>query len=116
MYLSKRLFLWSLLFCFYSGRVQAVSYTWTASPSADWFDTNDWTPKAIPGPADTALISSGTATVGSATNVGTISLSGGTLNGAGSLVVSNAFNWTGGSFGGKLTIAAAATMNITGTG
>jgi Bacterial Ig domain/Protein of unknown function (DUF642)/Divergent InlB B-repeat domain len=100
-----------------SGILKAASFTWTGSASTDWFNTNNWNPKAIPGPTDTAVINSGTANVGSsATNVGTLNLSGGTLNGSGSLVISNAFNWSGGSLGGNLTISSNATFNLSGTG
>lgn len=116
MHFLKRYIL-SLVICsLCNGMLQAASFTWTGSTSTDWFNTNNWNPKAIPGPADTAVINSGTVNVGSAANVGTVTLSGGALNGAGSLVVSNSFNWTGGTLGGNLTISANATLNLSGSG
>src|ERR1035441_8376077 len=101
-----------LLAVVFSSTAHGATFTWTGAISTDWFNTNNWNPNGVPGGADTAIISSGTALVGSATNVGTVNLSGGAINASAGLIVSNAFNWTGGSVAGTLTISTNATLDL----
>ena len=92
---------------------RGASFTWTGSVSSDWFNPSNWSPTGVPGGADSATINNASPTIGSATNIGTLNFNNGTLSAAGSLTVSNALNWTGGSAGGKIIIAPGATLNFT---
>src|SRR6267143_4297369 len=86
--------IWVLLIAVTSA--QSAAFTWTGSASTDWFNPGNWNPSGVPGSTDTAVISSGTAQVGTATNVGTVNLSGGTLTGSGDITINGSLNWSGG--------------------
>lgn len=92
--------------------LHAASFTWTGSVSGDWFNPTNWNPQGVPGGADTAVISGGSPTLSTATNVGTVNLSGGTLSASGVLTVSNLFNWTAGAVNGELVVSTNATLNL----
>jgi subtilisin family serine protease len=87
---------------------------WTNINGGNWNGAANWEPNCVPGPGDHAVIANSTATVGSSTTVGTLTLCGGTLSGTGTLVVSNVLNWTGGGMegGGRTVIAPGATLNL----
>ncbi|HTV42809.1 MAG TPA: hypothetical protein VMF08_19750, partial [Candidatus Sulfotelmatobacter sp.] len=90
-------FLISVLLLLASGRaVWATTYTWASGVNGAWSDAADWTPSGgPPGPNDTAVISSGTVTVGSAVTVAEAIMSGGTLTGS-PVTVTGPFYWSGG--------------------
>ncbi|MGA2747428.1 MAG: hypothetical protein ABSG59_01520, partial [Verrucomicrobiota bacterium] len=94
-----------------------TTYTWTGAASSDWFNATNWTPQGTPGPLDTAVITGGNPTVGTATNVGFVTLGGNaTLNATAGLTVSNQFNWDAGSLTGQLIISSNATLNLNAPG
>ena len=111
--------------------VQAVNYTWTNTSGGNWLIDGNWNNPGAPDDAsDTATLGnlSGayTVTLGSATTIGgltlsgtdptvtlnssltltgTSTISGGNINGTGTMIWNNGstINWTGGSTGGTLT-------------
>ena len=91
----------------------AASYTWNGSVSSDWYNPTNWTPQGTPGTNDTATISTGTVSVGTAGLVGTLNVSGSaTVNATAGLTAVTSFDWTGGSVAGLLTVASNATFEL----
>ena len=64
-----------------------TTYTWTGS-SGSWDEATNWNPAGVPGAADEAAIASGTVTLPGPRAIQTLTWTGGTLTGAGSLAVS----------------------------
>ena len=93
----------------------AVFYVWLGG-TGDWNDPANWTPRGVPGVADTATMASGTAVLTNTVTVAHLTLDGGTLGGAGSLTIRSSMNWNGGvmSGAGTTTIAVGATLAISG--
>ena len=93
--------------------LRALSCTWDGS-SNNWNTSGSWSCSAVPGPSDSATINSGTVTLEASHSVKDVTLTGGTIDGAGDLNVSGAFSWTGGTMSGSgtTTIASAATLTI----
>jgi len=91
----------------------ATTYTWTGSASHDWGNAQNWSPQQVPGPGDTAQITStiGTTTVSVASAVTVHDLKVDEtvynlyLNGTGALSVTGAFDWTGGDISVPVTIS-----------
>ena len=92
--------------------------TWGGS-TGDWTDPAKWTlcGGGVPGAGDTALISGGTVTVSTNVTVGTLQLTGGTLDGEGTLTVNAAMTWGNATMkgAGSTNIAAGATLNLAAT-
>ncbi len=91
-------------------------YTW--SGTGDWSTPARWTPVGVPGPLDTAIISTGTVTISSPVQVATLSVSGGTLQGAGDLTVTGSATWSGGTISGtgRFTLGPNSTASISANG
>jgi len=88
-----------LLIC--NGVVQAQTiYTWNGAVG-NWDTPAEWTPPSVPGLTDTAIINSGTVTLGSEVNIGGVVLNGGTIIGSGKLTISGIMRWTDGILGGN---------------
>src|SRR5579872_2043164 len=105
--------------CLLAGTVclRASSFTWTGTASTAWQNPTHWSPNGVPGPADSATITTGSPNAPSITNavsISTIVLGGGTLTATapGSLAVAAGFTWTNGVFKGVLTINSGATMSF----
>ena len=109
---------------------------WKANRTGDFFDAANWTEGAVPSPADTAVIASGTCTAKGTLRVGALTLTGGTLEirdaedvtVAGDVTMSNSAKWnvysvptdathtyvtgaTAVSIGGDLTVGGKATVS-----
>jgi uncharacterized repeat protein (TIGR03803 family) len=93
----------------------SVSITWTNASGGSWNNAANWSPNQVPGPTDTAIINTGTATVSTDTTVGTLNLgNGAVLNGSATLTINNVLNWGLGTMGGagRTVIASGATANL----
>src|ERR1700676_2318864 len=73
--------------------VRSANLTWTGSISADWNDTNNWTPQQVPTASDHVIINSGTVTIPAD---GTFKI----------------MDWNGGIISGALNVASNAVLNI----
>jgi hypothetical protein len=84
--------------------------------SGDWNDQSKWSCGMVPGPADIAVINSGTVTVSTPVAVGILELHGGTINGSDELTVISLTNWSSGTMSGNgsTKIAAGAVLNLNG--
>ncbi|WP_337867144.1 T9SS type A sorting domain-containing protein [Ignavibacterium sp.] len=104
--------LFVLLFCSLSGFTQ-VKYTWFGG-NGSWQTASNWSPNGIPGAIDTAVINSGTVTNNSSVNVAGLFQNGGSINGAGNLIISDRFNYIAGvQVGtGTTTVASGATIDF----
>ncbi len=88
-----------LLIC--SGALNAQTiYTWNGAVG-NWDTPAEWTPPSVPGLTDTAIINSGTVTLGGNVNIGGVVLNGGTITGSGKLTVSGIMRWTDGILAGN---------------
>jgi len=82
----------------------AVIYTWTGAVSNDWGNAQNWSPQHVPGPFDTAEITSSigttTVSVSGPVTVGDLKVEETQYNlylgGTGKLTVIGIFDWTGG--------------------
>jgi len=95
--------------------IAQTKYTWSVG-SGDWHVPGNWNPQGVPGPADSAAINSGAATLSADAEVGGFSLSGGILNGGGRLTVTGLALWSGGKLEGSdsLVVAPGAALRISG--
>ena len=76
-----------------------ISRTWIGTISSDWYNPTNWTPNGIPAANDIVTFTNGT------------------INLSAPVVISNQFNWAGGTLSGDgLTIATNALLNISGSG
>ncbi len=100
----------------------AAPLTWN-SVTADWTIGTNWTPGGPPGAADTAIINAGNAQLNSDTTILGINQTGGTISGTGTLTLTGASTWTGGThtgagisqFNGPLAISGTTTKTISGS-
>src|SRR6266849_3825818 len=93
----KRIILLAAMLLLGSGLVQGGNFTWTGSVSADWFNTNNWSPVGVPASSDT------------------INFDTGTINLTAPVTINGQFNWSGGTLSGSaLTIATNGVMNLSG--
>lgn len=76
-----------------------ASYNWTGG-TASWNVATNWNPAGVPGPGDTATISTGAASVDTDVNIDSLTVSGGAVTGPAVLSVTNSVVWTGGSMAG----------------
>ena len=74
----------------------------------------NWNPRTVPRVTDTVFISLGTVTLPSTAQFRALNLSGGVLNGAGT--ITNPINWSGGRLNATLTIASNNVLTISGAG
>jgi hypothetical protein len=114
--------------------------SWTGPTSGDWSTTSYWSIGSLPGAGDdvtipsgttvthstgsdsihrltvqgSLVISGGTLSVGATSTAANLTLSGGTLTGAGAITVSGSFSWSGGvqSGSGSMTISSSATFTL----
>ncbi len=113
-FISILLFLMIFLFISSTDTAQAASCTWTGV-SGDWNDLTHWSCGHVPGVDDDAIINIGsTVTVSSSAEVGSLSLSNGTLTGAGDLTAGT-INWESGTMSGSGSTTASTIANFTGT-
>jgi choice-of-anchor C domain-containing protein len=97
-------------------RGNGVTYTWTGASSGNWSDNGDWQPAGVPSASDNAIIPGGPAVnLDGAFAVNSLILGGGTTAGAGSLLVTNEFNWCGGALNAALTVGANGSMYLNAT-
>jgi len=78
----------------------AVDRTFTGAVSDAWFNAGNWSPAGIPGVGDGVTIGSGTVDLPLNATVASLSLSGGTLTGSGSLTVTGLMTWERGAIRG----------------
>lgn len=95
--------------------IAQTKYTWNGS-SGSWHVPANWTPPGVPGPADSAVVNSGSVTLSADTEVGGFNLTGGSLTGTGRLTVTRLALWSGGKLegGDSLVVAPGATLRISG--
>ena len=117
-----------------SGIAHATTFTFTGDTTTqagkNWFNQFNWTPNGIPGAGDDAIINQSTPGAITVQFGGTITVASLTLSNADSTIdgrptaqdpngvlnVTNAFNWSGGSFqGAVINVASGAQLNISGT-
>jgi len=95
-----------------AGAAHAETVTWTGAVSSDWFVAGNWEPAVVPGAGDTAVITSGSAVLSGNATVAKLTLHAGAVDGAGTLIVDQAMEWTGGVVGVRLRIPAGAMLEI----
>ena len=77
--------------------------TFTGAVDANWFNTNNWSLKRLPGPTETVLVTS-SVTLTSGVTVGGFNLSAGTFDATtNGLTIVEGGNWTGGTLKGLVT-------------
>jgi len=87
--------------------------TLTLSGTGDWSTASIWSPQNVPGSADSVQISSGTVTVSDSRAVNLLTLSGGTLNGSGTLDVAGLLTWSGTTINGTGVLNANGGLSLT---
>ncbi len=90
--------------------VPNVACTWNG-PTGNWNDSTKWSCGAVPGAADTAIVSSGTITLTADVTVNTLTFSNGIIQGTSNLTAT-AMTWTGGTFTGSGTTTLNCTLNM----
>ncbi len=86
----------------------------------DWSNASKWDTcgGSVPGPSDTAIVSSGSVNLDTPVTVGELQFTGGLIGGANDLTISNQLIWTGGSFQGpsgtQVTLSSGALGNLSG--
>lgn len=99
--------------------VRAASCAWTGAVSSDWATPGNWSCNAVPGIADSVIISNPGApiTLNTSTTLSSLTMLSGTLRLAGTLTVTQAFDWQGGglsnTFGQTATLDLPSTTAIT---
>src|SRR6266851_4246728 len=94
----KRIVLSAVMLLLGSGLVRGANFTWTGTVSADWFNTNNWTPVGVPASGDT------------------INFNTGTINLTAPVTINGQFNWSGGTLSGSpLTIATNGVLSLSGS-
>ena len=94
-----------------------TTYTWIGDNSS-WNASFNWSPSGVPGPADTAVVETGTTMIiDSDVEVGGFRMSDGILTGTSSLTVNGRMYWQGGTIeaGDSLYIPFGATLLFDGT-
>ena len=100
----------------YYNHAQTTNYTWTGAVSSDWFTAGNWTPNGVPGVLDNATLAIGsTISLSSGVSINNLTVSSGTISGAGKLTVTNSGTWTAGAIACPLTIFTNGTLAIGGS-
>ena len=104
-----------LLLAMFSNRSHATPITWIHAGTGNWSVATNWFPSLVPGPGDDVYIYSNTVTLDFNNSINSLTLRGGTLEGASTLAVSNQFTWSGGTLGntGGITLYGTSTLNGT---
>ena len=89
----------TLLLLLVAPSTSAATCTWNGSANP-WATASAWSCGAIPGPADEAILASGTVTLSGAATVRALTQTGGTLDGDGTLTVTESFAWEAGAMEG----------------
>lgn len=92
----------ALFGCFGCLACLGADKTWTAG-AGDWFQAANWNPVGVPAATDHAIINSGSPAVNSNIQIDRLTLDGGSLEGGGTISVTN-FLWKSGSMGGSGTM------------
>ena len=92
-----------------------VTYTFVGATSS-WSAAGSWSPTGVPDDGDTAIISSGNPTLDENVTVSRIEMSGGSLDGNGSVTVTDSLIWTGGTLNGRNFADSAAVYIASGAG
>src|SRR2546429_249039 len=104
---TPHLICWPVALCIFLATtlsLRATDITWINGAGGDWNTAANWNPSQVPGPADKAILALGvTVTVDADTTVGSLDLSNGALSGSGALTVSGTLSWTGGNMNGSGT-------------
>lgn len=94
--------------------------TWTEVSPGNWTNPGSWSCGQVPGPGDTARVLSATADINlnGAQDVAVLEFTGGRIGGGGTLGISDALTWSGGTFEGNnpftdsINLAATATSTF----
>ena len=89
---------------------------YTNAANTNWYNPTNWSPNQVPGNADTARLANMTVGISDTASVGTLDLEGGTLNAPFGLTIVSGGYWTGGILKGQVTVAKAATFNLSNPG
>ncbi|MCK6623443.1 MAG: Ig-like domain-containing protein, partial [Calditrichia bacterium] len=92
------------------GYAQTI-YTWNTG-IGNWNTAANWLPNGVPGANDNAIINSGTVLLTTNVTVSGLTLSNGTIYGAGKLSIAGAFTWSGGDMDGDTTLAGIDTTEV----
>jgi hypothetical protein len=93
----------------------AMPKTYTGG-TGSWTDDGQWSPAGQPQAGDDVIISTGSVALDVDTEIATLTLTGGTLTGSGTLSVDGLITWTSGTMSGSGTTRAMAGMALGGTG
>ena len=95
----------------------SATYIWDGEASNDWFNPINWNLNSgVPGPADTAILNiNATITPSGSVTVGTFQQATGSIAGGSSVMVLNAYDWSGGTVLVPLTLAGGSSSSISGT-
>ena len=104
-----------LLLTLWSNTARATDITWTNAHGGNWSAMANWSPNLVPGPGDDVYITNYTVALDFSTGVASLTLSGGTLGGAGNLAVNGPFTWSGGTIQTTVTLSGASSLNSVAT-
>lgn len=88
-----------------SHAASAATCTWNGS-AGTWTTASAWSCGAVPGPTDDAVVGSGTVTLAASAQVRDLTVTGGTIDGAGDLTITGTFVWEAGTMAGSGTTTA----------
>lgn len=95
--LIRLLFLFSvLLYIPFLSTLQAGTCTWN-SVYGNWSDPANWSPVGLPAAGDDIVITTGKVLIDIEVTAGTLTMSGGTIDGTENLTVTGDFDWSGGT-------------------
>jgi hypothetical protein len=97
-------------------RIAAGGMKMFGGGTGSWTDDGQWQPPGEPQAGDDVVISGGSVELDADTEIATLTLSGGTLTGTGTLTVSGLITWTAGTMSGTGTTVAIAGMALGGSG
>ena len=104
---NPHLICWPVALCIFLATtlsLRATDITWINPAGGDWNTATNWNPSQVPGPADKAILAlSVTVTVDADTTVGSVDFSNGTLSGSGVMTANGTLSWTGGNMNGSGT-------------
>lgn len=103
---------WALLDSFSATGISLLTWSGTGT----WNDPARWNPTAVPGAADVAIISGGTASLGVGHSLRSLQFSGGTIGGTQTLALLGRSEWSAGILAGTATLKVEARASLVPSG